>query len=162
MSHDSTGRPARPSRREWLTATGMFAALALPSTARALTRAPKLVTKRNPGCSCCEGWATHMRAAGFEIDMSDHPKLNEYKDSLGVPGDLRGCHTSVGEGYIFEGHIPAPVVQRFLKEKPSAKGIAVAGMPAGSPGMESPDPVAYDVVAFDGTKTWVYEKIAAG
>ena len=167
MSKSGLSIPGRTSRREWLlAAASLFAVVAVPSIGSASRRTPKLAVKlamkRNPGCGCCVGWADHMRAAGFEIEMVDHPKLNEFKAGLGVPTELYGCHTSEGEGYVFEGHIPAPVIQRFLRERPAAKGIAVAGMPAGSPGMESSNPEAYDVVAWDGNKTWVFEKIAAG
>lgn len=151
------------TRRQWLATAGAFlAAFAIPSVSRAdrvERRATRLVTRRNPGCSCCAKWADHMRAAGFEVDISDHEDLDSYKDSLGVPKDLRGCHTSTGEGFIFEGHIPAPVIQRFLKERPNAKGIAVAGMPAGSPGMDSTDPFSYDVIAFHVDRHWLYERI---
>ena len=167
MSKSGLNAAGRTSRREWLmAAASLFAVVAVPSIGSAARRAPKLAVKlavkRNPGCGCCVGWADHMRAAGFEIELTDHPNLNEFKAGLGVPSELYGCHTGEGEGYVFEGHIPAPVIQRFLREKPAAKGIAVAGMPAGSPGMESSSPEAYDVVAWDGKKTWVFEKIAAG
>jgi hypothetical protein len=100
-----------------------------------------------------------MRAAGFDVAIQDDPQLAEYKASLGIPSDLQSCHTGRGDGYTFEGHIPAKTIQRFLRERPLAKGLAVAGMPAGSPGMESANPVAYDVMAFDATKSWLWEKV---
>lgn len=79
-----------------------------------------------------------------------------------VPASLRSCHTAVVGGYIVEGHVPAAVVKRMLREKPKIVGIGVAGMPAGSPGMESPEPVAYDVLAWKETgKPFVYAKVSA-
>ena len=146
-------------RRSWVL-LGLSAVILGPRQLIAVAaRAPRIDVRRNPGCGCCEGWADHMRKAGFEIDLKDDPDLAAYRTSLGIPAELAGCHTGVGEGYIFEGHIPATVVQRFLNERPKTKGLAVAGMPAGSPGMESPTPVAYDVMTWDGTRSWVYEKI---
>ena len=149
------------SRRAWLKqATALAAVAVTPSIWLHAALKPHLSVKRNPGCSCCEKWVEHMRAAGFEIDISDDPKLSELKDRLHVPADVRACHTSQGEGYVFEGHIPAATIQRFLDERPRALGLAVGGMPAGSPGMESSSPVAYDIMAFDQVKSWVYEKHA--
>ena len=151
----------RLSRRNWVLTSAVFffglsprALLATPERA-----GPRIAVRRNPGCGCCEGWAEHMRKAGYEVDLTDDPNLAAYRTSLGVPAELAGCHTGIAEGYVLEGHIPAPTINRFLREKPAAKGLAVAGMPAGSPGMESSNPVAYDVMAFDGQKIWLYEKI---
>ena len=160
MRHGTGEFPALViDRRTWVL-VGLSAAVLGPRRLLAsVARAPRIEVRRNPGCGCCEGWADHMRKAGFEIDLKDDPELAAYRTSLGIPAELVGCHTGVGEGYIFEGHIPASVALRFLKERPAAKGLAVAGMPAGSPGMESSTPVAYDVMAWDGTKVWVYEKI---
>lgn len=79
-----------------------------------------------------------------------------------VPQALRSCHTAVVDGYLVEGHIPAPIIKRLLRERPKIAGIAVPGMPAGSPGMESPTPEAYEVIAFDRTgKTTTFAKVAA-
>jgi hypothetical protein len=79
-----------------------------------------------------------------------------------VPESLRSCHTAVVGGYLVEGHVPAAVIQKLLREKPKVAGIAVPGMPAGSPGMESPNPEAYDVIAFDAAgKTSVFARVAA-
>ena len=153
------------SRREWFTmSAGVIAAVLIPSfaTGARFPQAPiHIHVRRDPGCSCCEKWVGLMRKAGFDVDVEDDPKLDAFNKTMGVPADMRGCHTAYGAGAVFVGHVPIATVKRFLKENPNAKGLVVPGMPAGSPGMESPNPVAYDVIAFNGTKTWVYEHIKA-
>lgn len=106
------------------------------------------------GCGCCEGWAEHLRAAGFVCEVSVHPDLDAYKAELGVPADLRSCHTATVAGYIVEGHVPATAVQRLLAGRPALAGLAVPGMPAGSPGMPSDRPETYEVTGFarDGSR----------
>lgn len=100
------------------------------------------------GCGCCEGWAEHLRAAGFACEVSVHPDLDAYKAELGVPGDLRSCHTATVADYIVEGHVPAAAVRRLLAKRPALAGLAVPGMPAGSPGMPSDRPETYEVTGF--------------
>jgi hypothetical protein len=79
----------------------------------------------------------HLEANGFEVTVHNVENIAEYKQKLGVPGDARSCHTAVVDGYTIEGHVPAAEIHRLLKERPQAKGLAVPGMPIGSPGMES-------------------------
>ena len=100
---------------------------------------------------CCTKWVEHMQAAGFRVevhDVEDAAELQPVKTELGVPGHLNSCHTAKVEGYALEGHIPADVVKRLLQEKPAVAGLAVPGMPAGSPGMEGPYTERYDIIAF--------------
>jgi hypothetical protein len=102
-----------------------------------------------------------MRASGFTVRTTDINDLSQIKKSRGIPADVQSCHTSVVNGYIVEGHVPAADVHRMLKEKPAIAGIAVGGMPIGSPGMESPYVKAqpYDVMSFDKSgATRVYAK----
>lgn len=125
--------------------------------------AAAMVVYKSPTCGCCSDWVDHMRANGFEVEPMDVPRyaeLSARKVEQGVPSELEACHTAVVGGYVIEGHVPAEVVARLLREKPDVKGLAVPGMPIGSPGMEGPDPVAYDVIAFDedGART-VYERV---
>ncbi len=95
-----------------------------------------MVVYKSPTCGCCGGWANHMTEAGFSIAIHHPEDLNHIKDTLGVSPRYQACHTSVQDGYFFEGHIPADVVKRFLEEKPdNTVGLAVPGMPMGSPGM---------------------------
>jgi hypothetical protein len=92
-----------------------------------------------------------MREHGFEVEVRDVADLREIKATTGVPQELSSCHTAIVDGYVVEGHIPADVILRFLEERPEAAGLAVPGMPAGSPGMEMDGvaPQPYDIVAFD-------------
>ncbi|HEX5831016.1 MAG TPA: DUF411 domain-containing protein, partial [Gemmatimonadaceae bacterium] len=107
----------------------------------------------------CKAWVDHVRKAGFAVEAKDVNDVEPYKAQLGVPLLLASCHTAIVEGYAIEGHVPADLIHRMLKEKPKVAGLAVPGMPMGSPGMEGPRKDAYDVVAFtkDG-KTRVYAK----
>ena len=135
-------------------------ALAVTLTARAQApAAPKMTVYKSPTCGCCAKWVAHMRNAGFEVTVNDVPNVGEIKAQHHVPADAQSCHTALVGGYVVEGHVPADVVKQLLKEKPAVAGLAVPGMPIGSPGMESADgnKQAYNVVSFDKAgKTQVY------
>ena len=120
-------------------------------TSAAGAKGSELVVYKSPTCSCCKDWNTHVMVYGFPVNVKEVDDLTEIKDRYGVPGDLRSCHTAIVEGYVIEGHVPAADIERLLRERPAIAGLAVAGMPLGSPGMEVPGaaPVAYDVIAFD-------------
>lgn len=123
----------------------------------------EVVVYKSPTCGCCSGWVDHMREQGYDVetvDIEDYAALAAKKTEHGVPNDLGSCHTAVVDGYTVEGHVPASVVARLVKERPDIQGIAVPGMPIGSPGMEGPNPQAYDVIAFrqDGSRA-VYESV---
>ena len=109
------------------------------------------MTKR-PNCGCCNAWANHLRAEGFKVKITESDALRNVKRRAGIPQDLDACHTAKVGGYVVEGHVPADDIKRLLAERPGVKGIAVPGMPIGSPGMEMDDgqTEAYDVIAFDG------------
>lgn len=129
-----------------------------PSGAR-----PAVVVYKSPSCGCCGKWVDYMKAKGYAVTVRDldDADLEQSKLSYGVPADARSCHTAVVGGYVIEGHVPAEVVDRLLREKPPVAGVAVPGMVTGSPGMEMPGtpPEHYDVVAFDKAgKTSVYAK----
>jgi hypothetical protein len=93
----------------------------------------------------------HLRDSGFPVKTEDLADLRPIKRRLGVPTDLEGCHTAIVEGYVVEGHVPADLIDRLLRERPRVAGLAVPGMPAGSPGMEAPGQAAdrYEVLAFE-------------
>ena len=113
---------------------------------------------KSPTCGCCAKWIEHLEAAGFEVQVEDSNAMAQIKDEAGVPNDLRSCHTGMIGDYWVEGHVPAETLIRFLEEAPDAEGLAVPGMPTGSPGMEMGDRVdPYDIVMFDGTASSVYE-----
>lgn len=138
------------SRRCALLMCGAAAiSVALPVIGNATSRHPAVIAFRNPGCGCCEKWAGLLTQAGFEVTMTDDPALDERRARLGVPTEIAGCHTAQLGDYIIEGHVPPADILRFLAEKPTARGLAVAGMPMGSSGMETEGPAdAYDVLIF--------------
>jgi len=114
----------------------------------------ELTVFRSPTCGCCGKWIEHMEAAGFRVKDEVTEDMTAIKEQYRVPAQLASCHTTVVDGYVVEGHIPAADVQRLLTEKPDVAGIAVPGMPIGSPGMESGDYIEpYTVFSFqeDGT-----------
>ena len=138
-------------------AAGVTTAVAQTKATPAKT--PMMVYK-TPTCGCCAKWVDHMKSAGFKVQVQDMDDLTEIKQASGVPIPIRTCHTAVVSGYVIEGHVPADLVKKVLAEKPKMTGIAVPGMPVGSPGMESGNQKSpYDVVLFDKTgKTTVYAK----
>lgn len=117
----------------------------LPARADAL---PEVVVHKDPSCGCCRGWAQHLRSAGFPVRIIENRDLGAVKQRLRVPTDLASCHTAEVGGYVVEGHVPANAIKRLLGERPAAVGLAVPGMPAGSPGMEGGAPETYEVVLF--------------
>ena len=94
-------------------------------------------------------WVTHLEEHGFTVKTTDVPDLNVVKTEAGVPGRVASCHTALVDGYVVEGHVPAEDIRRLLDARPPLKGIAVPGMPMGSPGLEGPNPQPYDVIGFD-------------
>jgi hypothetical protein len=118
---------------------------------------PVITVHRDPNCGCCLGWVQHLQKAGFPTKVLETRDLDAVKTRLGVPDDLVACHTAEVSGYVIEGHVPAAALKRFLAEKPNATGLAVPGMPIGSPGMEGGKPEAYEVVLFElnGRRTYM-------
>lgn len=137
-----------------------------PSVAAAATSAtstqelPTVLVYKSPTCGCCNGWIEHLEAAGFTVDARDIRDLMRVKVDAGVPTQLSSCHTALVDGYVVEGHVPAEHVKSLVANKPEIAGIAVPGMPIGSPGMEGPNPRPYQVYAFtrDGQPT-VYAEV---
>jgi hypothetical protein len=122
-----------------------------PSGATA-TALPVVTVYKSPTCGCCAEWAEHMQAAGFEVKTVDQADVTPKKNDLGVPMGARSCHTATVGDYAIEGHVPAGDVKRLLAEEPDVAGLAVPGMPIGSPGMEMPGRAqqSYQVYAFSG------------
>ena len=118
------------NRRSFISAA--LAALGLATTAQAA---------KSPTCGCCGAWVDRMRAAGFAVDVQnvDQDTLYALKARLGIAPEHASCHTAQVDGYVIEGHVPADDVKRLLAERPDAIGLAVPGMPIGSPGMEMGD-----------------------
>lgn len=100
---------------------------------------PTITVYKSPTCGCCSLWGEHLEANGFTVETVDVDDINTIKQEYGIPQELSSCHTGVVDGYIVEGHVPAEDIVRLLEEQPEAAGLAVPGMPLGSPGMEVPD-----------------------
>ena len=118
------------------------------SVARTPAYAGEITVYKSPTCVCCERWLDHMRHAGFRVTKHNVAKIAAVKAEHGVPDALGSCHTTVAGGYVIEGHVPADLVARLLEERPRVAGLAVPGMPAGSPGMEGGQRQRYDVLSF--------------
>lgn len=123
-------------RRSFLAAAGTAAAATAVPAFAAPPVLPAVEVFKNPYCGCCEAWVEHMRAAGFQVKITQLEDTSVVRKRQGIPEKLGSCHTAVVAGYALEGHVPAAEVKRLLKAKPAAAGLAVPGMPAGSPGME--------------------------
>lgn len=130
------------------------AGISLPASA-----ADTVDVYKSPYCGCCEKWVKHLQQAGFAVRTHDVADVPAARQRLGMPERLGSCHTAKVAGYVVEGHVPAADIQRLLKEKPKAIGLAVPSMPPGSPGMESPKPVPYNTLLVQaGGATTVFAK----
>ena len=123
--------------------------LATSSTRAVADALPTALVYKTPSCGCCNLWVDHMREAGFEVDARNLNDLIPVKIDAGVPPRMSSCHTALIDGYVVEGHIPAEHVKRLLEERPDVVGIAVPGMPIGSPGMEGIGARPYQVLSWD-------------
>lgn len=142
-------------------------ALGVPQISMATIQPDTVTVWKTPTCGCCKDWVIHMRKEGFTVVSNDVPDTAPIRQKLGLPAKFGSCHTAQVGGYVIEGHVPASEVIRLLKEKPAAIGLAVPGMPVGSPGMEMKGEMlgvrdAYDVVLVtrDGNSR-VYQSYAA-
>ncbi len=141
-------------RRTFLAqATGLAAVAIVGRTVWAAGRpdAPTPITVyKSSSCECCAKWVDHLRASGFSPTVHDEENMSAIKDEMGVPKDVRSCHTALVDKYLIEGHVPASDIRRLLAERPKVAGLAVPGMPSSTPGMATPGAPAepYEVVAF--------------
>jgi hypothetical protein len=97
---------------------------------------PRVEVFKSPDCGCCAAWVDHLKAAGFAVKVTSVDDTTAARQRLGMPDDFGSCHTASVGGYVLEGHVPAADAKRLLALRPSAVGLAVPGMPVGSPGME--------------------------
>ena len=123
-----------PLSRRRLLLAGALAPWAAQAASPAL---PPLQVWKDPDCDCCKGWVAHLQSHGFQVTVHETGNA-QAQQRLGIPPALRGCHTAEVGGYAIEGHVPAREVLRLLRDKPEALGLAVPGMPIGSPGMDGP------------------------
>jgi hypothetical protein len=125
---------------------GMAAAVALwqPRT----SQAQEVAVHMSPHCGCCGDWVKHIERNGFRVEKRMVEDVSVARRTHAVPAALASCHTAVVDGYVVEGHVPAPDIHRLLAERPQALGLSAPGMPAGSPGMESAGTEPYETVLF--------------
>ncbi|MFC4933002.1 DUF411 domain-containing protein [Massilia sp. GCM10023247] len=122
----------------------LAAALSVPVVAMAA--APVIEVFKSESCGCCAAWVEHLKANGFTTRVKNVENPSDYRERAGIPEEFGSCHTGMVQGYALEGHVPASDIKRLLAQKPKAKGLAVPGMPLGSPGMEGPRKDPYDVL----------------
>jgi len=157
MAKQSFNRKDR--RFELMTMLAIISTFIAMSSFSVTAKAADITMYKSPWCGCCSGWADYMKKNGHNVVVKKTEQMEMIKKMAGVPEDMQACHTAVVGDYIVEGHVPVQTVERLLKEKPKAFGIAVPGMPAGSPGMDSSDPEPYNVILFKtGGKREVYER----
>jgi len=127
------------------------AALAYSKLSNTSSPGKVVIVWKTPSCGCCKDWVSHLREEGFQVVTNDVSDTAPVRQKLGLPAKFGSCHTAQVGGYVLGGHVPAQDVKRLLREKPVAMGLAVPGMPVGSPGMEMQDDMlgvrdAFDVV----------------
>jgi hypothetical protein len=143
-----------------LSAAAVSAALLLSQAAAAA--APVINVYKTATCGCCKAWVEHLQHNGFTVHAHDVEAPAVMRAKFGIPEQYGSCHTGIVNGYAVEGHVPAAVIKRLLKEKPKASGLAVPGMPMGSPGMEGDHSEAYDVMLISKKgKATVYQHVKA-
>lgn len=142
---------------------GALAALLAPATTvlGALPAPEKTVIAvvRSPDCGCCGAWIDHLRESGFTVEETLSDDVEAFKNKHAVPQSLRSCHTALVEGYVIEGHVPAEAIRTLLDRRPDAVGLAVSGMPIGSPGMEMGDQTEpFEVILWSGSGSNVFAR----
>ncbi|WP_018234405.1 DUF411 domain-containing protein [Thioalkalivibrio thiocyanodenitrificans] len=160
----SKARSARTHARHFSPqAKGLIGAMliagALGVGAIKTTQAADMIVYKSPTCGCCGGWIDHVREAGFSVKENNTFDLQPIKAEHGVAARYQSCHTAVIGDYVVEGHVPADIISRLVAESPDIRGLALPGMPMGSPGMEGPYSERYEVLAInhDGS-TYVFER----
>ncbi len=130
-----------PRRRR--TVLALLSVLAAPALAQSPrpkpAPLPEVHVYKSPTCGCCNDWISHLEANGFKVNATNVPDSRHYRARFGMPAKLGSCHTALVGGYVVEGHVPAREIKRLLRERPSALGLSVPGMPVGSPGMDGPE-----------------------
>ncbi len=135
-------------RRKFFAATCLPAVFLAPlwMTSAGAASGPRILVYKTESCGCCLDWVKHLEANGFGVDVRNVADTAVHREKLGMPKQYGSCHTGVVSGYVLEGHVPAAEIKRLLAEKPKARGLAVPGMPMGSPGMEGHRKDRYDVL----------------
>jgi hypothetical protein len=139
-----------PSRRDFVWGAAGFLLAGLPVRQLLATPKQRITVYKSRSCGCCARWVEHIQAHGFQAEVHDEESMDELKDTLGVPKAVRSCHTALVGKYLIEGHVPAQDIKRLSTEKPKLLGLAVPGMPSGTPGMAASEAEegGYTVVGF--------------
>lgn len=151
MSHDRRSFLRLAGTALGGTALGMLGVRALDAQGRPQGALPPMTVYKSASCGCCSQWVEHARANGFTVREVNTDDLNTVKREMGIPPRLASCHTVVVGSFVVEGHVPADDIKKLLRDRPAVRGLAVPGMPIGSPGMEQGPPSQYeryDVLAF--------------
>lgn len=147
-------------RRNTLGAIATLILLAVSSPSQ--SSGPLVTVFKTPTCACCGKWVEHLRANGFTVKVQEVNDTADYERQNHVPRSMVSCHTALVNGYTIEGHVPASDIKRLLSERPKAVGLAVPGMPVGSPWMEASRSEAYSVFLFDESgHAAIYERYPA-
>ncbi len=158
MRLNTTASVPRADRRRVLGAIAVAPLALALGQARAQRPLPAIHVYKSPTCGCCKDWIKHLEASGFKVSFTDVQDSRFYRAKLGMPGKFGSCHTALVDGYVIEGHVPAKDIKQLLSTRPDALGLAVPGMPVGSPGMDGPeykgqaDP--YDVLLVQADGRW--------
>ena len=138
------------SRRKFVAGLAGFFLIARRVVWGAAPSATPMTVYKSKSCGCCAKWVEHVEAGGFDVRVHDEETMDERKDQLGVPQAVRSCHTAVVAGYLIEGHVPAVDIRQLLATRPKAAGLAVPGMPSGTPGMAESESLVgdFDVLLF--------------
>jgi hypothetical protein len=139
----------RSEMRKFSVMAAVMAVVFAFATTPAVAGFPEVQVYKSRTCGCCNEWIKHLREHGFTVKATDVKDVDSVKRQNGIPAAMASCHTAFVGGYVVEGHVPAGDIIRLLMERPKVSGLAVPKMPVGSPGMEGPNPVPYDVMSFD-------------
>ena len=129
------------------------------SVVPAMAESIEATVYKSPECGCCHVWAGYLRYNGFDVLVKDMDDVTPVKNFFRIPDDLRSCHTAIIGGYAVEGHVPVEAIDRLLAEKPEIKGIALPGMPSGSPGMPGPSTGRFIISTISHTKPAVFMEL---
>ena len=113
------------------------------------TEKVKAIIYKSPSCGCCGEYGSFLRSKGFDVEVVNLPDVSDIKQQYGIPAGMQSCHTTIIEGYFVEGHVPMEAIEQLLAERPEIDGIALPGMPSGSPGMSGPQTQPFTVYSVD-------------
>jgi hypothetical protein len=145
MTHKQTKQLIKGKQFIWIMA-GVLALIITLITNMNPVKAADVVVYKTPTCGCCKDWVKHLENNGFTVEVHDMDYVSPLKTQMGIPNQLQSCHTAKVGDYFVEGHVPAKDIKRLLQEKPDIAGLTVPGMPMGSPGMEGPRTMPYNVL----------------